>query len=618
MATETKNFLNQLIAEKIVSEKDLSAIQKESLKSQKTPEELLIQKGVITEENLFKLKSNFLKIPLRKLEEGELIPEEVLKEISDEVAAHYRFIALSKSKDFLEVGMVDPEDLKAQEALKFIQIRGKLPIKTALMTFSDFDAALRQYKSLKGEVTSALDKLSTELEEGKLELAKRDEKKGLVDVGATIFEEAPITKLVAVIIKHAFEGRASDIHIEPGENDLRVRYRVDGVLYTSLILPKNIHAPVLARIKILCNMKIDESRVPQDGRFRIRLENNMLDFRVSVFPTQRGEKAALRLLDPTAGDKTLEDLGVLGGNRSKIEWAARQPYGMMLITGPTGSGKSTSLSVLLRFLNKEGINIITLEDPVEYEMPGVNQSQIRPEIGYTFAAGLRHILRQDPDIIMVGEIRDRETASLAVQAALTGHTLLSTLHTNNAVGVIPRLIDMGVEPFLLPSALLLMVAQRLVRRLCENCKEKIEAPEIARKFIMAAIEEMSEDTKKTYNFTEPYYIYKGRGCKKCGLKGVKGRIAIFEMFTMTPQLEAIILGGMSETKIEAEAVRQGMVTLKQDAIIKALQGYISLEEALEVIKDQEEKGLKGQLEEEEAKDEFKTEEFKEAEFNLAP
>lgn len=582
--TENKSFLEYLAEKKLISEKDKGFIEKETSKSQKTIDGVIVQKKLLKEDQLFKAKSDFLKIPLREFSDDEKIPTDVLSEISDEVAAHYRIVALSKT-DFLEVGMVDPLDMGAKEALKFISIRNKLPIKVVLITLSDFENVLKQYRSLKREVSSTLEKLSEELGHDKKEEGKEEEKKS----DTTIFEEAPISKLVSVIIRHAFEGRASDIHIEPSENDLKIRYRVDGILYTSLILPKNVHSAVIAKIKILCDMKIDESRVPQDGRFRITMEKAVLDFRVSVFPTQRGEKAALRLLDPTAGDKTLEDLGVMGGNKKLIEWATSQPFGMILITGPTGSGKSTSLSVLLREINKEGINITTLEDPVEYEIDGVNQSQIKPEIGYTFASGLRHILRQDPDVIMVGEIRDKETAGLAVQSALTGHILLSTLHTNNAIGVIPRLIDMGVEPFLLPSSLLLMIAQRLIRRLCDSCKEKIEAPKIVRDIILSAIEEMSDEEKKQNDLKEPFYIYRGKGCNKCGQKGTKGRIGIYEALGMTPELEEIILHNVSETSLTVEAKRQGMISLKQDAVVKALKGLISMEEAMEVIKDQEEK-----------------------------
>jgi type IV pilus assembly protein PilB len=382
------------------------------------------------------------------------------------------------------------------------------------------------------------------------------------------------------MLKHAVEGKASDIHIEPTKKELKIRFRIDGILQTSLLLPLNVHPAVIARIKILSSLKIDETRMPQDGRFSTKVGNKDIDFRVSTFPTTLGEKAVLRVLDASEGVKSFEDLGLERRNYEALMKAVKKPFGMILATGPTGSGKTTTLYSVLDLLNQEGVNIITLEDPVEYFVGGISQSQIRPEIGYTFARGLRHILRQDPDIIMVGEIRDEETAALATHAALTGHIVLSTLHTNNTLGVAPRLIDLGVAPFLIPSALSLSIAQRLVRTLCPHCKKKVKPSAEVEKIIMEEIEKLPEQIKKEIKIPDPIMVYEAQGCKKCGNKGYTGRIALFELLETTRQLGEIILKDPTETKIEQEAVRQGMITMKQDGILKVLDGITSLEEVL--------------------------------------
>src|SRR3989338_630050 len=386
-----------------------------------------------------------LKVPFADLANKD-IPVEVLKEIPEEAAAFYQLIPIKRDKGILEVGLVNPDDLKAREALRFIALRSQLEPKIFIIKPTDFFNVLKQYRSLRGEVENALKELEQELkiEEEKAPAAKIKPEELVQKITA----EAPVTKIVAVILRHATEGRASDIHIEPTEDKVRIRFRVDGGLRTSLFLPKEIHSAVISRIKILSNLKIDETRVPQDGRFHTIIDKRKIDFRVSTLPTVSGEKAALRVLDPSIGLKGFADLGLFGYNLKALEAAIEKPFGMILITGPTGSGKTTTLYAILNVLNQEGVNIISLEDPVEYYIEGINQSQIRPEINYSFASGLRSILRQDPDVIMVGEIRDEETASLAIHAALTGHIVLSTLHTNNAVGVIPRLIDMGVGAFL--------------------------------------------------------------------------------------------------------------------------------------------------------------------------
>ncbi|MEA2113488.1 MAG: GspE/PulE family protein, partial [Patescibacteria group bacterium] len=485
---------------------------------------------------------------------GKKIPVEVLKEIPEETAAFYNFAPLARKGDVLDVGMVDPEDLQAKAALRFIAQRNGLKSRIFVISRTDLKNVLKQYKSFRGEIKKALQELEEEL---KIAKKAKPIKKEVKEIAEKIVTEAPITKIVAVILRHAIEGSASDIHIEPAEDKIGVRFRVDGILHKSLLLPKEIHSAVVSRIKILSNLKIDETRVPQDGRFRAVVAEKKIDFRVSTFPTTDGEKVVLRVLDSSIGLKGFADLGIQGCNLETLENAVKQPFGMILISGPTGSGKSTTLYAILNSINKETTNIVSLEDPVEYYIKGISQSQIRPEIKYSFASGLRHILRQDPDVIMVGEIRDQETAGLAVHSALTGHILLSTIHTNNAAGVIPRLIDMGVSSFLLPPSMNLAVAQRLIRRLCPYCKKEIAAPPVIEKEIESALDSLPPSQRKNFPWKKPFKIYRPVGCKFCNNSGTSGRIALYEMLRMTPELEEIINEGMSETKMDEEAKRQG-------------------------------------------------------------
>lgn len=539
--------------------------------------------GMPTLPNEIKLaqaKAKELGVPFVDLTE-KIIPSEVLRQVSEEAATFYQFVPIGKKDKVLEVGMVNPNDLKSQEAIQFIAQSRNLTPRIFLITVTDFKNILRQYRSLKEEVETALGELEKELTRRATTVVEKEAKKVRAgEVLERVMAEAPITKIVAVILRHAQEGRASDIHIEPVEERVRVRFRVDGVLYTSLILPRAIQLAVTSRIKILCSMKIDETRVPQDGRFHSIINNKKIDFRVSTFPTPLGEKIVLRLLDSSIGLRSLEQLGLVGHNLRLVKEMLEKPFGMLLLTGPTGSGKSTTLYTLLNVLNNETVNIVSLEDPIEYYIEGVSQSQIKPEIGYSFASGLRSILRQDPDIIMVGEIRDAETASLVTHAALTGHLVLSTQHTNDALGVIPRLMDMGVDDFLIPSSLSLAMAQRLIRCLCPECKKPVSPPPPIREIIDKEIAVLSEEVKKELADIDlkNIKIWQAPGCKFCGRKGSRDRVAIFEALAMTPELEKIILEGPSEAKIKQEACRQGMVTMKQDGIIKVLRGLVSFEE----------------------------------------
>lgn len=512
------------------------------------------------------------------------IPPDVLVLISEEAARYYKMIPLSLDGNVLDVGLVNPNDVKAQEALNFLASRNGLMARVFKISEDDWSQFIKQYAGLKEEVSEALEGLRKELAEERIKLPEMASKVGKV-------EEAPIIRMVETILKHGIESKASDIHIEPLIKKLRVRFRLDGVLQTVVILPVEIAPSIVARVKILSNLKIDETRRPQDGRFTTMADEREVDLRVAVLPTVRGEKVTMRILDPTIGLRTLPELGIVGHNLKVIERGIKKPFGMILMTGPTGSGKSTTIYGILQILNSELVNIVSLEDPVEYYVDGVNQSQIRPELGYTFANGLRQILRQDPNIIVVGEIRDAETAGLATQAALTGHLVLSTLHTNDAVGVIPRLINMSVEPYLIPSALNVALAQRLVKRLCQDCKKEIEAPEAIKKVILSAIDTMPEESRLKIK-REEIKIYNAVGCPKCGHKGTRGRIAVFELLEMTPQLEEIIIAGPTESKIMAEAKRQGMITMFQDGVRKVLEGIIGFNELVQVVSVAEEEPTK--------------------------
>ncbi len=570
-----KHITDVLVLKGLLSQEQAEAARRKARGGKRPIDEVLYEFG-LSERDVVMAKSDILNIPVKFLEGGR-IPFEILKNIPEESAKFYQFVPMGEEGGMLEVGMVNPDDVSGQEALKFIASRLGMPFRVFLIMPSDLRRVLEEYKSLGIEVTRALSEFETELEvEAGRPGVKIEEEMGKVA------EEAPITRMVAVILRHAVEGRASDIHIEPGEKNLRVRFRVDGILHTSLLLPRDVSSAVLSRIKIMSNLKIDETRVPQDGRFHARVVNREIDVRVSTFPTSFGEKVALRILDPEVGIKTMPDLGIFGRNLRVIESAIRKPYGMIIISGPTGSGKTTTLYAMLNLLNDESRNIVSLEDPVEYFIAGINQSQVRPEIGYDFASGLRQIVRQDPDIIMVGEIRDKETAQLAVHAALTGHLVLTTLHTNNAIGIIPRLIDMGVDPFLIPSTVILGMAQRLVRRLCDDSRSSMKPSARLREMISQEFSALSEDSRKELTGLKDNEIYEGKISSTCP-KGTSGRIGIFEMIEMTPELERIILEGPSESKVAAEARRQGMVTMKQDGIIKMLQGTIGIKELLEVV-----------------------------------
>lgn len=574
-------LIEELIRQGLWSPEVVDGARQEALSGEKDFGEVLVGRGLISDADLLKIKSQIYQLPIAEISGMEL-DREVAKDIPENIISYYKILPFARDGATLKVGVINPENIDALEAVKFIASDRGLNLEKYLISYKDFNNVSKSLRTLTTEVGKALESFSEATSQKELKITEKTG--GLEEITA----EAPVTRIVAVIVKHAVETRASDIHIEPFEEQVRLRFRIDGVLQKVLSLPTRLLSALVTRIKILSDLKIDETRLAQDGRFSTKVGERRVDFRVSTFPTRNGEKVVLRILDPLVGDIKLTDLGLEGRSLDLIRENMVKPFGQILITGPTGSGKSTTLAAVLREINNEEVNIVTLEDPIEYYINGVNQSQTHEEIGYTFASGLRHILRQDPDIIMVGEIRDGETASLATQAALTGHVVLSTLHTNDTIGVIPRLIDMGVEKYLIAPTLNLALAQRLTRKLCQTCKIKTKANPGEEFIIKKAIDTMPSDAKKELPKSN-FEIYKpGEGCKECNGKAYKGRIAVFETLAMTDELERIVLTNISEEELRKETIRQGMLTMFQDGIIKVLKGVTSLEELLTVAQEAEE------------------------------
>ncbi len=567
-------LLQELFSNGLLNEKSRNELQEESEKNKRTEEEIILEKKIVSEEYLFELKSKVSKISLKKVK-AEEVPLDVLKLIPEEAAINYKMVPLAKNGNVFEIGMVYPEDVPAQNALRFLGRQENFTYEVFLITFTDLNNLLKQYRTFKGETKRALD----ELQQGKKEILGAMENNQSTIMMA---EEAPIIKMVLVILKHAVEGNASDIHIEPTRDKIRIRLRQNGILSSTLFLPLSVHLAIAARIKIIASLKIDENRIPQDGRFSAKINNKDIDFRVATFPTLYGEKVEIRVLDSSKGLKSFEELGLRGRNLKLLKEAIKKPYGLILSTGPTGSGKTTTLYALLQILNKDNVNIVTIEDPIEYSIAGINQSQIKPEIGYSFIQGLRQILRQDPNIIMVGEIRDGETASLATQAALTGHVVLSSLHTNTSIGVIPRLIDMGVRQFLIPSTLRVAIAQRLIRVLCANCKKKVIPDEKTKNYILSKIKSLPAETRKEIKISNPLHVYEAKGCELCGFMGYTDRIGLFEVLSMTNELAELILKNPVESLILKIAMKQGMLTMEQEGILKVLSGETTLQEVARV------------------------------------
>ncbi len=574
---------------------------KEREKAEKKPlQDLVIQGNITNEKDLTKLYSDEIDIPFIELNPKE-IKREVLRLVPERIARQYSVVLYGVEEDGTKLlAMADPDDI---QAINFLQKQLGSNLKVSVATNSNIQAALDQYRgNIGNELTKVISPDGTEEDEEEDDIDESD-----------LAEDSPIAQTVNLIIEYAIRSGASDIHIEPRDGYVSVRYRVDGMLREANKLPHKVHGALVSRIKILSNLKIDERRAPQDGRFKIQLGGETYALRVSTLPITEGEKVVMRILNETSKAATLEELGYWGVSLDSINKAIAQPHGMILVTGPTGSGKSTSLFSILSLLNKPTINISTVEDPVEYKIPGANQVQLNPKAGMTFASGLRALMRQDPNVIMVGEVRDGETADIAVQAALTGHLVFATLHTNNAATCLPRLLDMGIEPFLIASTIRAVVGQRLVRRLCVDCREEFtpdaatlkQVAEIfgtANAAVMKHIHQLEEqaleggigksnsgksqlDTSKlstTDSKISRMFKAHDDGCDTCGHSGYKGRMGIYEVLSNSVEVQKMIVANGTSDEIQEQCIKDGMVTMQLDGFIKALRGQTTIEEILRV------------------------------------
>jgi len=564
MPAQDSKLLELLWKQNKLTKEDFDRISAEILGSSVGAEELLIKHNLVSEAVICQAKAEILKIPYVDVSATSIAPE-ALNLLPEAVADKYLVLpfAFDKEKQTLSIVMANPIDL---QALEFIEKKTGMRLQPFLGETSKLTKQIKERyaQSLSLEVTEALK-----------ETTSAQSKKMTVDeLSGGVIREAPIAKIVSTILEFAIKVRASDVHIEPLEEKTRVRYRIDGILYEKLILPRSVHDSVISRIKILSHMKIDEKRIPQDGRFNFRTGDEEVDLRVSSLPSVHGEKIVMRLLSKAMHVPELTELGLRGRALTNLQAAIRVPHGIVLVTGPTGSGKTTTLYSLLNMINTPRVNIMTLEDPVEYQISGITQVQTNPQAGLTFSSGLRSFLRQDPNIIMVGEIRDKETAELAIQASLTGHLVFSTLHTNSASGALPRLLDMEMEPFLLASSMTCIVGQRICRKVCESCKEAYEPA--------AAV---VADVKKVLGpllITTKIQFYRGKKCAECNGTGYSGRIGIFEVLPVTEKIGRLILEHSPSSKIETEAKLNGMIDMKQDGYLKTLEGVTTLEEVLRV------------------------------------
>ncbi len=556
-------LIDVLINGKLLKQKDLDAALELQKKSGTSLGKILVEKGYISQKDLVVVMSRYLNIPPIDLTKYK-INKDVLELIPEKAARQYSLLPISKIGKTITVAMADPFNIFAIDDLKALT---KFKIEPVIATENDIkEAIVKYYGTQTQEISEILEEVTPEdveiVEEEKIDVSEITEQS----------QKAPIVKVVSLILNEALKKRASDIHIEPCEKTLKVRYRIDGALHEALTLPKANQNAVLARIKIMSKLDITETRLPQDGRFMINFEGKQIDFRVSVLPVEFGGKIVLRALDKSNLSIGLDKLGFLPGPLSTFKTALQRPYGMLLLTGPTGSGKSTTLYSIINQLNTPERNIITLEDPVEYELEGITQIQVKPEIGLSFVNGLKSVLRQSPDVIMVGEIRDFETADIAIKASLTGQLILSTLHTNDAVGAITRLIDMGVEPFLVASSLIMTAAQRLMRRTCMNCREEVDIP----KNVLERAGLKGEEIKRGTVF------YKGKGCPRCANTGYYGRLGVLEAFLIDDAVKDMIMKKGSSDEIKEYAVKHGMKTLRDNALENFVNGVVTLEEVLRV------------------------------------
>lgn len=567
------------ILQALVNQSLLPASRAETVRSelQKTPGSLrdfLVGREMIDEEQFAQIQAQAVGLPYVNLNEIT-IPKDVLGIIPESTARGHLIIAYEQTRESLKVAMADPSD---RQIVEFVHKKVDLPVEVALASVSGIRDALGQYQeSLDVELQNLIKQTETVLDEEDLN---------------KIAEDLPIIKITDTILKHAILQGASDIHLEPSEQQVVVRYRIDGILHDVMVFPKKVMAGLVARIKILARLKIDEHRLPQDGRFKIQTDDYRVSFRVSALPVFDGEKIVMRLLDETGQGLALEDVGMSERTLEIFRRNIHKPNGMVLVTGPTGSGKTTTLYAGMRELNIPEVNISTVEDPIEYRIERVNQTQVMPQIGLTFSNGLRSLVRQDPDIIMVGEIRDEETASLAVNAALTGHMVLSTLHTNSAAGAFPRLLDMGVEAFLVVSTVNLLLAQRLVRRLCDKCRTEVPVDQTMLDslkgvadpdFVLTVLRREGVIDQKVE--WKQIKVYRANGCKRCH-DGYKGRIGIYEVLEMTPKIQAIVTPKTNSQQLEQAArEQQNMVTMVEDGVMKVVQGVTTIEEVLRVAKE---------------------------------
>ena len=575
---ELKEFI---IDSGLVVKKEIDAASEEAEKKGQSIGEILVSRGSLTEDALRRIQAYVLGIPFVNLREHR-VPADVLVLIPEPIARTHNIIAFRKEGDSLEVAMLDVEDLASIDS---VRKKTGLKILSRLTDTESIKYALLQYqKSLKDEFGDIISS-----EAGKIHVVSNN-KDISGDELKKMAEDLPIVRIVDTLLRHAIVQSASDIHIEPMETEVLVRYRIDGILHDAMTLPRSAAAGIVARIKVLSNLKLDEKRLPQDGRFKMETEADKVSFRVSILPTFFGEKTVMRLLRETGEGFTLEALGLHGENMERVHHALKQTTGIILISGPTGSGKTTTLYTMLDILNRPDVNISTVEDPIEYQMKRVNQTQVNPQIGFTFANGLRSLVRQDPDIIMVGEIRDNETASLAINAALTGHLVLSTIHTNSAAGAIPRLIDMGIEPFLLVSTIRVIVGQRLVRRFCDKKEQysldKATRTKIAKEeeFDIAFKAIQDEKLVKSGSSIDDIPFYRPVASSECE-DGYKGRVGIHEVLAVSPTIRDIILRSSTSDAIETQAKKEGMLTMFEDGLYKAARGITSIEEVLRAVSE---------------------------------
>ena len=568
-----KKLTELLVSKGLIDAKKAEEINLRQVKTGESEEEIIKSLRILQDVDFAKSKAEFLRIPFVDLDNIGFSPE-ALSLVPQSVAEKYHLVPyrMEPKDKSLFVAMSNPLDL---ETVEFLEKKTSLKIKTAMAVEAQIDAFIREKyireKGITSEVSKALDE------------RKVDEMKVESEKSKAVTAEAPIAKIVTTILEYAVKSRASDVHIEPLEENVRVRYRIDGILQEKYLLPRNVLEAVVSRIKILANLKIDEKRIPQDGRFNFNVDGNEVDLRISTLPVSYGEKVVMRLLRKASKVPSLPDLGLRGLALKNLIEAIERPHGIILVVGPTGSGKTTTLYSVLDKVATPKVNVVTIEDPVEYQMKGVNQVQVNVQAGLTFASALRSFLRQDPNIMMVGEIRDTETAELAINASLTGHLVFSTLHTNDASGAPPRLLDMGVEPFLLTSSLTCVVAQRVLRKVCPDCGQQMEIPsdkETELKTTLGPIYTMIEEKwkKEGKKLTVPKIV----GCEKCNNTGYMGRIAIYEVMPITEKISKLVVERASALEIQKEATNEGMLTMKQDGYVKVLEGVTTIDEVLRV------------------------------------